>query len=126
MRLLLDTFALIYALTRPDDLGTEARGALVDTGADVYFSPASVWEIEIKTALGKLPPVAADIATAARVQGFSELAIVSAHAQMAGRLPLLHRDPFDRMLVAQALVEGLTVVTPDELFASYGVPVMRC
>ncbi len=90
---------------------------------EVFFSSANVWEIEIKAALGKLERPATEVAQAARAQGFAELPITSAHAVRAARLPMHHRDPFDRMLIGQAMEEGLTVVTSDALFAPYGVDV---
>lgn len=125
MRLLLDTYALIYALARPGDLAAPARREIAAPGNEVFFTPAGVWEIEIKVSIGKLERPAADVVEAARAV-FAELPITAAHAAAAGRLPLHHRDPFDRMIIAQALAEGLTVVTPDEKFAPYGVPVMDC
>lgn len=126
MRLLLDTHALVYALARPEALGEETRAVLVDPAHEVYFSAASIWEIEIKAALGKLERPSADVAVEARAQGFTELVITSEHAVRAARLPLHHRDPFDRMLVAQALEEGLSLVTDDALVAAYDVAVLPC
>lgn len=126
MRLLVDTHALIYALVRPDVLRGETRAALVDAAHEVYFSAASIWEIEIKAALGKLARPPGDVAAEARAQGFTELVITSEHAVRAARLPPHHRDPFDRMLVAQAQQEGLTLVTDDALVAAYEVAVLPC
>ena len=126
MRLLLDTHALIYALARPDALSDAMQTLLVDAEHEVYFSPASIWEIEIKAAAGKLERPSADVAVEARAQGFTELVITSEHAVRAARLPLHHRDPFDRMLVAQAQERGLTLVTDDGLVATYDVPVLPC
>jgi len=84
---------------------------------------ASVWEIAIKAALGQLSPVP-DLAATIEAHGFVPLEITVAHAVAAGALPLHHRDPFDRMLVAQAQIEGMVIVSRDRRFAPYGVPVL--
>lgn len=126
MRLLLDTHALIYLLGEPERLQAEARDAIADPANEVWFSAANVWEIEIKAKTGKLVPPAPDPLAAARSLPIDELAISADHARRAGRLPLHHHDPFDRVLIAQALTEGLTLVTRDGAFAPYGVAVLRC
>lgn len=123
MRLLLDTHALLWALGLPDELRPEARLAIEDIRNDVFVSAASAWEIAIKRALGRLD-APTDLVEATRVVGFGELPIRVAHALAVERLPPLHRDPFDRMLVAQAVVEGLTIVTRDPHFEPYGVDVL--
>lgn len=125
MRLLLDTYALIYALAQPDELGEPARSEIADATNEVFFTPANIWEIEIKVSVGKLERPAADLVETARAS-YVELPITAKHAAAAGRLPLHHRDPFDRMIIAQALAEGLTVATPDEKFFLYGVDVIDC
>lgn len=104
----------------------EARDAIADPANEVVFSAVNVWEIEIKARAGKLVLPTDDTLAAARSLPIRELAISSDHARRAGRLPLHHRDPFDRVLVAQALAEGLTLVTRDRAFAPYGVPVLPC
>ncbi len=124
--LLLDTYALVCALARPERMPSKVVERLLDPATPVYFSAASVWEIEIKAATGKLARPSDDVARAAREQGFVDLAMTSVHAAAAGRLPLHHRDPFDRMLAAQADLERLTLVTPDAIFAQYGVVVLAC
>ncbi|HET6569008.1 MAG TPA: type II toxin-antitoxin system VapC family toxin [Rhodothermales bacterium] len=123
---LLDTFALIALLSAPDRLKSDAYDMLTDSAQRVYFSPASIWEIEIKVKIGKLVRPAADVIHAARRQGYEDLPVIAEHAAAAGRLPMHHRDPFDRLLIAQALHEGFTVATADPRFASYGVPIIYC
>ena len=125
MQLLLDTYALIYALARPDDLKEPARTELADPENEVFFTPANVWEIEIKVSVGKLERPATDVVQAAR-SSFVELPITSLHAATAGQLPMHHRDPFDRMVIAQGQEEECTVVTPDDKFPLYNVDVMDC
>ena len=126
MRLLLDTHALIFLLEEPERMRVEAREAIADPDNEVAFSAANVWEIEIKAKTGKLVPPAEDTLSAARTLPIGELAISAEHARRAGRLPLHHADPFDRVLIAQALIEGLTLVTRDGAFGPYGVPVLPC
>lgn len=120
MRLLLDTHALLWALAADASLSGEAAAAITDGRSEVYASAASAWEIEIKRTLGKLeaPP---DLVDAVEDTGFEPLAIDMDHAIEAGRLPLHHSDPFDRLLVAQARLEGLTLVTSDSQIERYEV-----
>jgi PIN domain nuclease of toxin-antitoxin system len=123
VRLLLDTHAFIWWLTGGEALSAPAKAAIADAANKVHVSAASAWEIATKHRLGKLPKVAAlaaDLAGAVAAQGFLELPIGIHHAQMAGSLPGLHRDPFDRMLIAQAMLEGLVLVSNETLFDSYG------
>jgi PIN domain nuclease of toxin-antitoxin system len=97
---------------------------MADERTEVFVSAASAWEIAIKAAAGKLPgalDVAADISECLESQGFRPLEITVAHAQRAGGLPPLRRDPFDRMLVAQALVEGLPLLSKDAVFDAYAI-----
>ena len=123
MSLLLDTRALLWWLdgTRLSETITER---IADPGELVVVSAASIWEASIKAALGKLE-VPEALATAIAEEGFELLPITFNHAERAGALPPHHRDPFDRMLVAQALVERLTVVTHDPAFEPYGVDLLR-
>lgn len=121
-QLLLDTHTALWALAAPDDLDDDIRSAIVAPGNRVVVSAVSVWEVEIKRALGKLD--APDGFAAACVDaGFDPLAITFDHAQDAGRLPPIHADPFDRMLIAQARVEQLEIVSDDRAFAAYGVTI---
>ncbi len=120
MRLLLDTHALIWWLERNRKLDTAARVAVDEPTNVVVVSAVSAWEIAIKTALGKLR-TPADLPEALRENRFLPLAITVEHALAAGVLPRHHEDPFDRMLVAQAQTEGLTIVTRDPRFSAYAV-----
>jgi PIN domain nuclease of toxin-antitoxin system len=103
-------------------LSPDARTTIAEAQA-VYVSAVSVWEIEIKRAAGRLR-APGDIVGRVDESGYERLTITLEHAVEAGRLPLHHRDPFDRMLVAQARLEGLTIATGDESIAQYAVPVL--
>jgi PIN domain nuclease of toxin-antitoxin system len=123
VRLLFDTNAVVWWLADDPRLGRDARAAVADPANDVYVSAASIWEAEIKRAKRRagfdvdLGPVLAE-------EHVVPLPITIAHAVRAGRLPLLHGDPFDRMLVAQAQLEGLAIVTNDRAIAGYDVLVV--
>ena len=124
MRLLLDTHALLWWLDGDRSLTRKARAAVADEDNIIFVSAASAWEITTKARLGQLPGadvVASDVGGAVSSQGFSSLDISMRHAQRAGRLPGAHRDPFDRMLIAQAQLDDLTLVSNERLFDSYGV-----
>jgi PIN domain nuclease of toxin-antitoxin system len=125
MRLLLDTHAWLWWLGDDRRLGRRARQALANPRSEVYVSAVSAYEIAIKMALGKLRVKKADLETEIAANGFLELPIRTRHALAAGRLAPLHEDPFDRMLVAQAQVEDLAVVSADPVFAGYGVSVLE-
>jgi len=119
MRLLLDTNALI-AWIADGRLSAQAREAIADPDSDALLSVIALWEIATKQSVGKLSlimPTDDDL----RALGFQVLGVTSRHARKMATLPLLHRDPFDRMLVAQALEESLTLVTSDNRLAAYGV-----
>lgn len=116
--LLLDTQVALWALAGHRRLTREAR-RLIDSN-DVVVSAASIWEIAIKTALGKLDADPAEVRDALEPSGFSELAVTGEHAARVATLPAHHRDPFDRLLVAQSLVEGLVLLTADAQLARYG------
>jgi len=122
-RILLDTHALLWFVANDSALSGTAR-TLIETADDVFVSVASAWETAIKVHLGKLtvdaPSAEAFFDEQMRTNGFTYLPIAPAHVFRAASLPLHHRDPFDRMLIAQALVEGLPLVTHDD-FRSYGV-----
>lgn len=121
LKLLLDTHALIWVAK--DLLDGDSRD-LIEEGSDaVFVSAASIWEIEVKRALGKLQ-APEDITKRVDESGYDRLPITFEHAREAGRLPLLHGDPFDRMLIAQARLEGLTLATADERIKRYDVPVL--
>ena len=124
-RLLLDTHVWLWWKADDRRLGRHTRHAIA-TAAEVRFSAASAWEIAIKTAAGKLsPPATSNLVEEIGRDGFQPLPVTLAHAEELRALPALHRDPFDRMLVAQARVEGLTLVTSDERLASYDVGLLR-
>ena len=124
MRLLLDTHAFLWWLAGSEGLSQQARQAIANEANDVLVSAASAWEIATKHRLGKLRNaeiVALDIAGAISGQGFEELAITVDDAGRAGELPGPHRDPFDRMLISQALARNLVLISIETLFDQYGV-----
>ena len=124
MRLLLDTHAFFWWFSGNSRLSLPARQAIEDDGNDVMVSAASAWEIATKHRLGKLPGAEAlvlDITGAIAEQNFMELPITVEEAALAGALPGLHRDPFDRMLIAQALARNLVLISSESLFDRYGV-----
>lgn len=126
MRLLLDTHVLLWSATDPLRLRAEARAALEDGANEVLMSIVGAWEIAIKQSLGKLDlpsPAEQWLPEVLRRTGFEVAELGLAAALRVRGLPWHHRDPFDRLLVAQALEEGYTIVTHDEVFAAYGVPV---
>ena len=124
MRLLLDTHAFLWWLGGDEQLSVAARAAIANDENEVFVSAASVWEIATKHRIGKLPGVAAIVAGIEAVlseQSFLGLPISLRHAQAGGALPGPHRDPFDRMLIAQAIAEDLTFVSNELIFDAYGV-----
>ena len=127
MTLLLDTQILLWAVNQPDRLPAAARTLLRNPGNDLLFSPASLWEIAIKNTLGR-----DDFHVEPRIlrrglldNGYAELPITSEHAVNIDSLPRLHKDPFDRILLAQAITEGITLLTSDIQVARYGSPVRK-
>jgi PIN domain nuclease of toxin-antitoxin system len=127
MKLLLDTHILLWAAGEPDRLPAEARALIADDANELLFSAASLWEVAIKSGLGR-----EDFVADARLlrrglldNGYGELPVASEHAVAVGDLPPVHRDPFDRLLVAQAMVEGVTLLTSDELIARYPGPIRK-
>jgi PIN domain nuclease of toxin-antitoxin system len=127
MTLLLDTHLLLWAAGDPDRLSKEARKLVEAATNDLIFSAASIWEVVIKRTLGR-----ADFQADPRIlrrglldNGYSELAVDSRHAVAVEALPPIHSDPFDRILVAQATHEGVTLVTSDRVVARYPGPIMR-
>ncbi|MEW6339788.1 MAG: type II toxin-antitoxin system VapC family toxin [Pseudomonadota bacterium] len=127
MKLLLDTHLLLWAAGEPHRLSPEARRLIEDRAYELFFSAASLWEVAIKRGLGR-----EDFRVDPRLlrrglldNGYSELVIESAHAVAVDTLPPIHKDPFDRILVAQAWTEGITLLTADPLVAQYPGPVQR-
>ena len=127
MKLLLDTHVLLWAAGQSERLSTAARALLDDPRNEPMFSSASLWEIAIKSGLGR-----DDFQVNARLlrrglldNGYRELPITSEHAVAIDGLPPIHKDPFDRLLVAQSMVEGITLLTADPLVAQYPAPVRR-
>jgi PIN domain nuclease of toxin-antitoxin system len=120
----LDTHVLLWWLGNDPTLGKKAKEAIMDGRNEVYVSAATTWEISIKKALGKLS-APNDMDTIVEGEKFLKLPISLYHGQMVGILPPLHRDPFDRMLIAQAQAEGLTIVTSDDRFLKYGIKIMK-
>jgi PIN domain nuclease of toxin-antitoxin system len=121
VRLLLDTHVLLWWLADDRKLDRTAREIIGNPGNDVLVSSVSVWEISIKAALGRLEIELDDLEDAILRNGFRPLPIGFRHAVTVGRLPPLHRDPFDRMLIAQASVEELRIMSHDRVFERYGL-----
>ena len=127
MKLLLDTQLLLWAAGQPDRLSPSASKLLLDRDNELMFSAASLWEIAIKRGLGR-----DDFQVEPRLlrrglldNGYTELAITSQHAVSIDSLPNLHKDPFDRLLLAQALIEGITLLTSDARLALYPGPIRK-
>lgn len=127
MKLLIDTHLLLWLALGSDKLSTQARTVIEDAGNSLFFSAASIWEIAIKRGLDR-PDFTADPRLLRRGlldNGYEELAIDSRHAAATLDLPPLHKDPFDRILVAQAMVEGMTLATADEAVARYPGTILK-
>ncbi len=124
MRLLLDTCTFLWWMVDPDKLSPEVRLQLVDQSNEVVLSAVSGWEIALKYRLGKLPldrQPSVLVTDAVGRLNISTLQVSMAHGIRSGELPLHHKDPFDRLLIAQAEIEGLTLISPDTAFAVYDV-----
>ena len=127
MKLLLDTHLLLWAAGKPNRLSTTARKLIDSPANELLFSAASVWEVAIKRGLGR-----SDFEADPRLlrrglldNGYAELPVLSDHVVAIESLPRIHKDPFDRLLVAQATVEGITLLTADSVVAEYPGPVRR-
>nr|WP_218036577.1 type II toxin-antitoxin system VapC family toxin [Sphingobium sp. EM0848] len=125
--MLLDTHLLIWAAGFPERLSVEARELIEDKNNDLFFSAASLWEVAIKSALGR-----EDFAVDARLlrrglldNGYGELSVASEHAVAIDGLPPIHKDPFDRLLIAQSMVEGIVLLTADSLVGQYPGPIRK-
>lgn len=121
MKMLLDTHALVWALSDPERLPVALRSAIEARSNVVYVSAASVWEIAIKTAIGKIDLPMEDLSGAVAESGFLELPVTIAHASAVRALPQHHRDPFDRMLAVQSAAENLILASRDPVFSLYGI-----
>jgi PIN domain nuclease of toxin-antitoxin system len=128
MKLLLDTHLLLWAAGRPDRLSAAATKLIDSPANELLFSAGSIWEVAIKRGLGR-----SDFQADPRLlrrglldNGYSELPILSDHVVTIENLPPFHKDPFDRLLVAQATVEGITLLTSDSVVAQYPGPIRRC
>ena len=124
MNLLLDTHVLLWWLDASPSLSQTASETISTVSNIVFVSAAVVWEIRIKQALGKLK-IPADFRQVLERQPFEKLPITAEHAYAVGDLPSHHRDPFDRMLIAQAKVENLSIVTRDSIFHQYQIPIVE-
>jgi PIN domain nuclease of toxin-antitoxin system len=124
VNLFIDTHVLLWWLDDSPELSESGRTAISDPGNLIVLSAVVIWEIRIKQALGKLeiPP---NFYQVVQEQGFELLSITADHAYTVGDLPTHHRDPFDRMIIAQAKFEGLTVATHDIVFNKYDIPVLK-
>ncbi len=123
MRLLVDTHLLIWWLAGKS-LPARAAELIRDPANQIYASAASVWEVAIKVSLGKIRINADEFVAALREGGFQELSVTARHASRVAELPKHHRDPFDRLLIAQSLVESLLLLTQDQPLAAYGPSVL--
>jgi PIN domain nuclease of toxin-antitoxin system len=119
VRLLLDTHILLWALSDDRRLAKSTRELLVSPANEIFVSAASLWEIGIKASLGRIDIEVDNLEAAIADARFEPLPINFSHAAVAGKLPVIHRDPFDRMLIAQAGIEGLRIVTHDRIFERY-------
>ncbi|MGE5271831.1 MAG: type II toxin-antitoxin system VapC family toxin [Thiohalocapsa sp.] len=124
MKLLIDTHALVWWLSDSRRLSSSARSAITDAHNDLFVSACVAYEIRYKQRSGRLPPIADHLSRELHRQGIAVVAITLEHALGAAALPGPHRDPWDRLMIAQALAEQCQVVTVDPVFAGYGVPVL--
>lgn len=124
MRILLDTCSFLWSVSEPERLSSSARKALLDPGNDVFLSAVSAWEISVKEQLGTLvlaDPSSTFIPKYRALHGFAELALDETAVLQLSKLPLIHKDPFDRMLICQAIALGMAIATPDPVIARYPV-----
>jgi PIN domain nuclease of toxin-antitoxin system len=127
LRLLVDTHCWLWYLLKPEKLNSASQDALSDSGHSIFFSTASTWEIVVKSALGKLDlplPPSRYIPERLALLGHQTLPILQEHVLQLEKLPLHHKDPFDRLLLAQAQVEDLVFITADGTLTQYGQPLL--
>ena len=126
MKLLLDTHILLWSAGQPDKLSTDARTLLLNSSNALFFSAASIWEIVIKRGLGrddfKVDPLR--LRKQLVINGYEEVSVSADHALAVDVLPALHKDPFDRILIAQARTEGMLLLTADSQILRYGIGIM--
>lgn len=123
LRFLLDTHVLLWLLAEPARVPRSVREMISGARAEAYFSLVSIWEVAIKHSLGRLQISASTVAAHLQADGFRGLDVKLEHLAVVESLPWLHRDPFDRMLVAQSAIEPMTLLTADHRLAAYGTPV---
>lgn len=126
MRFLLDTHALLWWLSNDHRLGEQSRDIIENPANDIVVSVASLWEIVVKVRVGKLQADISDVIRALEAEAFDFLAIQPAHLQKLAELPLHHRDPFDHLLIAQAMAEDATFMTENQHAPLYAVRFIRC
>ena len=124
-RLLLDTHIILWWIGDAEQFGAATKIAISDPGTEIFYSAISEWEISVKEAKGKLKIDWREFDRLIKTNQFHSLAVTPNHGRVAGALPPVHGDPFDRMLVAQAQVEGLTLVTADRILEKYDVEILR-
>jgi PIN domain nuclease of toxin-antitoxin system len=126
LRILLGTHALLWWLEGDPRIERQAQDRIADPANDILVSIASLWEIVVKVRIGKLEADIRDIVAAINAQGFETLAIRPEHLEGLVRLPMHHRDPFDHLLIAQAIAEGLTLLSEDQHVSAYPVAHVTC
>ncbi len=126
MKILLDTHAFLWWLGDDGRLGMAARQLIEDPGHDILISVASLWEIVVKVRIGKLAVDVAEVTGAVILEGFIGIGITSDHLLALARLPVLHRDPFDHLLIAQAIAEDAVFISDDRNACNYSVRVVTC
>jgi PIN domain nuclease of toxin-antitoxin system len=127
MKLLLDTHLLLWAAAQPERLSGTARALIADLDNELLFSVGSLWEVAIKRSLDRddFPVVPSLLRARLLDNGYAEMAITGAHAVAVYGLPPIHKDPFDRILVAQSMIEGITLLTADPVVARYPGPIRQ-
>jgi PIN domain nuclease of toxin-antitoxin system len=126
VKVLLDTHALLWWLADDDQIGIQARDLIADPGNNILISVASLWEIVVKVRVGKLEADIKEISQAIELDGFTLLTINPAHLRTLAGLPMHHRDPFDHLLIAQAIAEEAIFLSADQNTSKYSVQTIRC
>jgi PIN domain nuclease of toxin-antitoxin system len=126
VKVLLDTHALLWWLADDDQIGIQARDLIADPGNNILISVASLWEIVVKVRVGKLEADIEEISEAIKLNGFTLLTIDPAHLRTLAGLPMHHRDPFDHLLIAQAIAEEAIFLSEDQNTSKYSIQTIRC